>query len=287
MSVKAVVGAVVLAGMVAAPSASAASSTRSHPTKPAVAHFAASPARLSDRGGRVTLTARVARASLCELDGAGIHGRFACAGTVSKVLLFPADTKRTPDRYTFTLTAFGSHGRAASSTQVMVAGVPARHRPPPRTPPVTAPTPPISVPSPPVTPPGTDPSPPVTPPVTYPSPPVTPAPPPTAPTGYVTILHPVTPIPYTGGTVYLTGSVSGPVTDVPWLMQIGGPPALFIETSDPCAWSTGTYCSFADEVRLPAEPLGAIYTFALYPWVSAGNSGTPAVVSIVQEREEG
>jgi hypothetical protein len=66
-------------------------------------------------------------------------------------------------------------------------------------------------------------------------------------------------------------------------MQIGGPPAVYIESSDPCATSTGTFCSFSDAVALPYEKHGAIYTFALYPWVVTGGSGTPAVVSIVQE----
>ena len=115
------------------------------PTKskaPVVAGLRASPSRLAHTGGRVTLTARVARASMCELTVAGLDAHFACAGTVSKVFLFPADATHTPDRYTLTLTAIGKHGRTARRTHVMVAGVPAHRTPsptPPRTSPPTAP----------------------------------------------------------------------------------------------------------------------------------------------------
>lgn len=81
----------------------------------------------------------------------------------------------------------------------------------------------------------------------------------------------------------ITGTVSGPDPSGAWLMQIGGPPAVRIDNAFPCSTGTGTFCSFADAVALPYEHTGAIYTFALYPWVDVGGSGTPAVVSIVQE----
>jgi hypothetical protein len=87
-------------------------------------------------------------------------------------------------------------------------------------------------------------------------------------------------IPYTGGTVDLTGTDVG-YPDA-WLMQVSGPPAVSITASGPCITSLGV-CTFSDPVELPFEKHGAIYTFALYPWVSAGGSGTPAVVTIVQE----
>lgn len=90
-------------------------------------------------------------------------------------------------------------------------------------------------------------------------------------------------VPPAGGTVTLSGTVVADYTNGAWLMQIAGPTAFAVETTAPCASTVGRVCNFSDTIILSAHNQGAIYTFALYPWVDVGGSGTPAVVSIVQE----
>ena len=256
-----VTAAVIGMGVVGGTGAAVASSTVQHkPSKaPVVAGLRVTPDKLVHGGGQVKVSARVARATKCELSGtpkvAGLPVTFRCAGgTVARTVTLPADVSTTAHRYTVTLVAIGPHGRShPQHASVVVAG-----KPKPK--PVTTSTTSTTVAAPPVT------------------------SPPTAASKTPTVLYlNATPrvLDRPGGVVTITGDTYNPIDDNCALVQVSGP-AVTVDSGQFGLIACNEPITVV--VTIPVEPVGTggtIFTFALCPDVSGHGGGLPNAAAVI------
>jgi hypothetical protein len=92
--------------------------------KPAVSHFAASPATITNADGYITLSAHVAHAESCALTAKpavpGLPANFPCTtGEASDTVALPSNSSSKPRKYTFRLEVKGA-GKTAKSPSLKV-----------------------------------------------------------------------------------------------------------------------------------------------------------------------